>query len=65
MGDAILDLGPGDETYKYWLTDDEVMLQSCLLSRRGLRPFHTPAQLLPFGTRRAAARLVGKFRKSA
>jgi CelD/BcsL family acetyltransferase involved in cellulose biosynthesis len=64
-GDAIMDLGPGDETYKFWLTDDAVMLQSCVLSRRGLRPFHTPAQLLPFGTRQAAARLVGRFRKSA
>jgi CelD/BcsL family acetyltransferase involved in cellulose biosynthesis len=65
VGDTVLDLGPGDETYKYWLTDDQVMLQSCLLSRRGLRPFHTPAQLLPFGTRQSVARLVGRFTKSA
>jgi CelD/BcsL family acetyltransferase involved in cellulose biosynthesis len=64
-GDTVMDLGPGDETYKYWLTDDEVTLQSCLVSRRGLRPFHTPAQLLPFGTRQAVAKLVGRFKKSA
>jgi CelD/BcsL family acetyltransferase involved in cellulose biosynthesis len=64
-GDVIYDLGPGAESYKYRFTDDEAMLQGHLLSRRGLRPFHTPAQLLPFGARQAAARVVGRLRRSA
>jgi CelD/BcsL family acetyltransferase involved in cellulose biosynthesis len=64
-GDDVFDLGPGAEPYKYWFTDDEVTLQGCILLRRGLRPFHTPAQLLPFAARRPAARLVGRLRRSA
>jgi CelD/BcsL family acetyltransferase involved in cellulose biosynthesis len=60
--DAVFDLGPGAEPYKYRFTEDEVMLQGRVLSRRGLRPFHTPAQLLPFGARQAAASLVGRLR---
>jgi CelD/BcsL family acetyltransferase involved in cellulose biosynthesis len=64
-GDDIFDLGPGAEPYKYWFTDEEATLQGAILSRRGLRPFHTPAQLLPFGARRQAGSLVGRLRRSA
>jgi CelD/BcsL family acetyltransferase involved in cellulose biosynthesis len=64
-GDNVFDLGPGAEQYKYSLTADEVTLQGRVLSRRGLRPFHTPAQLLPFAARQAAARIVGRLRRSA
>jgi hypothetical protein len=62
-GDTVLDLGPGAEPYKYWYTEEEVTLQGHLLSRRGLRPFHTPAQLLPFAARQATARVVGRIRR--
>jgi len=62
-GDTVLDLGPGAEPYKYWYTEEEVTLQGHLLSRRGLRPFHTPAQLLPYATRKTAARVVGRLRR--
>ena len=62
-GDTVLDLGPGAEPFKYWYTEKEVTLQGHLLSRRGLRPFHTPAQLLSFATRQATARVVGRIRR--
>jgi CelD/BcsL family acetyltransferase involved in cellulose biosynthesis len=62
MGDDVFDLGPGLESYKASFTSDEVVLQGRLLSRRGLWPLHTPAQLVPFGTRRAAARIIGRLR---
>ncbi len=65
MGDDIFDLGPGPESYKASFTSDEVVLQGRLLSRRGLWPFHTPVQILPFGTRQAAARIIGRLRGSA
>lgn len=70
IGDAIerhddaFDLGPGAEAYKYRFTEDEVILQGRTLSRRGLRPFHTPAQLLPFGVRTEAARVLGGLKRS-
>jgi hypothetical protein len=64
-GDDVFDLGPGAEPYKYSFTDDEATLRGCVLSRRGIRPFHTPAQLVPFGARRQAARFVGRLRRSA
>jgi CelD/BcsL family acetyltransferase involved in cellulose biosynthesis len=64
-GDDIFDLGPGAEPYKYGFTDDEATLRGCVLSRRGLRPFHTPAQLLPFAARQQGAKLVGRLRRSA
>jgi len=70
IGDAmqrnedVFDLGPGAEAYKYRFTEDEVILQGRTLSRRGLRPFHTPAQLLPFGARQVAARVVGRLKRS-
>jgi CelD/BcsL family acetyltransferase involved in cellulose biosynthesis len=64
-GDDVFDLGPGAEPYKYWFTDDEATLRGCVLSRRGIRPFHTPAQLVPFGARRRAARFVGRLGRSA
>ena len=63
-GDEVFDMGPGTEPYKYRFTADEAMLQGHLLVRRGLRPFHTPAQLLPFGARQAAGRFVGRLRRS-
>ncbi len=62
--DDVFDLGPGAEAYKYRFTGDEVMLQGRTLSRRGLRPFHTPAQLLPFRARQAAARVVGRLKRT-
>jgi CelD/BcsL family acetyltransferase involved in cellulose biosynthesis len=62
-GDAVFDLGPGAEPYKYRFTEDEATLQGHVLSRRGLRPFHTPAQLLPYGARKTAARAVGRLRR--
>ncbi|HEY5025189.1 MAG TPA: GNAT family N-acetyltransferase [Acidimicrobiales bacterium] len=62
--DEVFDLGPGAEAYKYRFTEDEVILQGRTLSRRGLRPFHTPAQLLPFGVRQGAARVLGRFKRS-
>ncbi len=61
-GDAVFDLGPGAESYKYRFTEDEASLQGHVLSRRGLRPFHTPAQLLPYAARKTAARVVGRLR---
>jgi CelD/BcsL family acetyltransferase involved in cellulose biosynthesis len=63
-GDAIFDLGPGVESYKASFTEDRVMLQSHVLARRGLRPLHTPAQLLPYAARKAAARAYGRLRSA-
>lgn len=63
-GEEIFDLGPGVEPYKSSFTGDEATLQGHLLVRRGLRPFHTPAQLLPYAARQAAGRFVGRLRHS-
>ncbi len=52
-GQATLDLGPGDEPYKASIADRSVMLERWAIARRQLRPFHSPAQLVPHRTRRA------------
>jgi CelD/BcsL family acetyltransferase involved in cellulose biosynthesis len=62
-GQRALDLGPGVEPYKFSFTDEESTLQGCLVVRRGLRPFHSPAQLLPYETRQSLARAVGRLRR--
>lgn len=58
--DDVLDLGGGDQAYKYRFTDDAVVLQHMVLARRGLLPFHSAAQLLPYRTRQSAVRAVGR-----
>ncbi len=64
-GDELFDLGSGGQSYKYRLTEDETFRQHRSLSRRGLRPFHTPAQLLPFEARQAIVGSLGRLRSSA
>ena len=59
MGDTVYDLGAGAESYKYQFTRDEAMFESSLLVRRGLRPFHSPVQLLPYRARQRLARVLG------
>jgi len=60
VGDTTYDLGSGSYTYKSRFTDDEPIFENLLLVRRGLRPFHTPAQLLPYGARQTVGRVLGK-----
>jgi len=45
------------------LTSDAPIFQSSLLVRRGLFPFHTPAQLLPFGARQSVGRALGRVKQ--
>ena len=52
-GQANLDLGPGDEPYKAPIADRVVELERWAVARRRLRPFHSPAQLVPHRTRKA------------
>ena len=52
------DFGAGLQPYKQSFTQDAPIRESFVLARRGLRPFHTPAQLVPFGMRRAAGRFA-------
>ena len=61
-GDTVYDLGSGAYAYKARLTSDAPIFESSLLVRRGLLPFHTPAQLLPFDTRQSVARALGRIR---
>ncbi len=63
VGDTTFDLGAGAYNHKNRLTDDAPIFESSLLVRRGLAPFHTPAQLVPFGARRSLARALGRVRK--
>lgn len=63
VGDTTFDLGSGSYSYKRRFTDDEPVFQNSLLVRRGLRPFHTPAQLLPYGARQAMGRVLGRVKK--
>jgi CelD/BcsL family acetyltransferase involved in cellulose biosynthesis len=63
-GDEVFDLGSGGQSYKYRLTEDQTLRQHRSLSRRGLTPFHTPAQLLPFEARQAIVRSVGRLRSA-
>ncbi len=62
-GDTTYDLGSGSYSYKVRFTDDEPIFENSLLVRRGLRPFHTPAQLLPYGARQAMGRVLGNAKK--
>jgi hypothetical protein len=64
-GDAVFDLGSGGQSYKYRLTEDQTLRQHRVLSRRGLWPLHTPAQLLPFEARQAMVRSLSRLRSSA
>ena len=63
VGDTTYDLGSGSYSYKRRFTDDEPIFENSLLVRRGLRPFHTPAQLLPYGTRQAMGRVLGRLKE--
>jgi len=63
VGDTIYDLGSGAYAYKARLTSDVQTFESSLLVRRGLWPFHTPAQLLPFGARRSVSRALGRVKQ--
>ncbi len=65
VGDSVYDLGAGAESYKYQFTRDEVMFESSLLVRRGLRPFHSPVQLLPYRARQRLSRALGRVRRLA
>ncbi len=62
VGDTTYDLGSGSYSYKSRFTDDEQIFENALLVRRGLYPFHTPAQLLPYGARQAIGRVLGRLR---
>jgi hypothetical protein len=57
-GDAIFDMGPGAGSFKESFTPDAVTLRETVLVRRGLRPLHSPAQFVPYRTRKFAARLL-------
>ncbi len=50
-GYSVLDLGPGEESYKARFADGWRGVERTLLFGRNLRPFHTPAQLLPLEQR--------------
>ena len=63
IGDRTFDLGSGSYSYKSRFTDDEPIFENVLLVRRGLRPFHTPAQLLPYNARRTMGRVLGNVKK--
>jgi len=63
VGDTVYDLGSGAYAYKARLTGDAPTFESSLLVRRGLHPFHTPAQLLPFGARQSVGRALGRFKQ--
>ncbi len=63
VGDTVYDLGAGAESYKYQFTRDEAMFESSLLVRRGLRPFHSPVQLLPYRARQRLGRVLGSVRR--
>jgi CelD/BcsL family acetyltransferase involved in cellulose biosynthesis len=65
VGDTTFDLGSGSYSYKQRFTDDEPIFESSRLVRRGLRPFHTPAQLLPYGARQAMGRMLGRVKGRA
>jgi CelD/BcsL family acetyltransferase involved in cellulose biosynthesis len=62
LGDSTFDLGAGFFSYKYRFTREEATFESSLLIRRGLHPYHTPAQLLPFGARQAMGRVLGRVK---
>jgi CelD/BcsL family acetyltransferase involved in cellulose biosynthesis len=64
VGDTVYDLGAGGESYKYQFTHDEAMFRGTLLARRGLRPFHSPAQLFPYRARQHMARVLGRMGRS-
>jgi CelD/BcsL family acetyltransferase involved in cellulose biosynthesis len=57
-GDAIFDMGPGAGSFKESFTSDAMTLRETILVRRGLRPLHSPAQFIPYRTRKSAARLL-------
>jgi CelD/BcsL family acetyltransferase involved in cellulose biosynthesis len=51
-----VDFGAGVYDWKGSFTDEAPEFESFVIVRRGLRPFHTPAQLLPFRLRRDGRR---------
>jgi len=61
VGDTTFDLGAGAYNHKDRLTSDAPIFASSVLVRRGLFPFHTPAQLLPFGARQTVGRALGRM----
>ncbi len=65
VGDTVYDLGAGGESYKYQFTRDEAMFKSTVFARRGLSPFHSPAQLFPYRARQQVARVLGRLGRSA
>jgi len=64
-GDAVFDLGGGGQSYKYRFTEDKTMRCHRVLCRRGLRPFHSPAQLVPYRSRQALVATAGRARRAA
>ncbi len=65
VGDTVYDLGAGGESYKYQFTRDEAMFERSLLIRRGLRPLHSPAQILPYRARQQMSRIIGRMTRSS
>ena len=63
VGDTSIDLGAGAYNHKNRLTSVAPIFESSLLVRRGLVPFHTPAQLLPFGARQSVGRFLGRVKE--
>ena len=61
-GQEVFDLGPGTESYKVRITKDAALLQGFIFVRRGLRPLHSPARLVPYQTRKRAAQMLGRLR---
>ena len=61
-GGTTYDLGAGAYAQKSRFTDDQPIFESSLLVRRGLRPLHTPVQVVPFHARKAMGRFLGRLR---
>ena len=54
------DFGAGLYDWKASFTDDAPVFESFVIVRRGVRPFHTPAQLIPFRLRRGVWRAADR-----